>query len=90
MKVIQGPLPGFSGNAHAINAGPIFSRVGPSPPERREERRKNGARTGLENPTIHVCFAPYFIMTRQPRRTVPKEKNSESDLLLPLPRQQIS
>ena len=33
-------------HAHAINAGPIFSCVGPSPPERSEERRKNGARTG--------------------------------------------
>ena len=32
---------------NAINGGPIFSRVGPSPPERSEERRKNGARTGL-------------------------------------------
>ena len=28
-------------HAHAINA--FFSRVGPSPPERSEERRKNGA-----------------------------------------------
>ena len=36
-------------HAHAINAGPIFSRVEPSPPERSEERRKNGARTGQKN-----------------------------------------
>ena len=35
-------------HAHVINAGPIFSRVGPSSPEHSEERRKNGARIGLE------------------------------------------
>ena len=34
-------------HAHAIDAGPMFSRAGPSSPERIEERRKNGARTGL-------------------------------------------
>ena len=31
-----------------IMLDPFFSRVGPSPPERSEERRKNGARTGLD------------------------------------------
>ena len=51
LKVIQGPLAGFSvlklARAHAINVGPIFFPRGASPPERSEERRKNGARTGL-------------------------------------------
>ena len=49
LTVIQGPLAGFSykmlAHAHAINAGPIFSRVGLNPSERTEQRRRNGART---------------------------------------------
>ena len=34
---------------------PFFSRVGPSPPERSEERRKNRARTGLRFGKLE-CF----------------------------------
>ena len=34
-------------HAHAINAGPIFSRVGPSAPGRQRRAKKKLVRTGL-------------------------------------------
>ena len=43
-------------HVHAINVGPIFFRVGPNPPERRQK----GARTGQVKPLEWLKYALFL------------------------------